>query len=326
MQSSRGMPASLLRAGSPPARDARKLLHAYAQLLRLPNVFSALADIGLGWWASSAPGAGASAIAGLALLAASSACLYSAGMAWNDYFDLEQDRVERPSRPLPAGLIAPRSAALLGTLLIAGGVGFAGAAGYVAAAAPAMPLVLGILLAFCILLYDGVLKRTWLGPVLMGGCRFLNVLLGFSLLLDDGGIWSMALYTALVVGVYICGVTWFARTEARASDRGALLGAAVVVIGGILLGLAVPLFGDEGSSASLFPYYLTALLLFVGFALARAVEDPRPEPVQTAVKHSLRALIGLDAVLATALVGNPGIFLLLLLLPSYYLGRRIYST
>jgi len=63
-------------------------LLAFAQLIRLPNVFTALADICLGllttvvlgqipptvrWW-----------LAGGCFLAAS-ACLYSAGMVWNDW-------------------------------------------------------------------------------------------------------------------------------------------------------------------------------------------------------------------------------------------------
>ena len=34
-----------------------------------------------------------------------STLLYWSGMVWNDYFDLEQDRKERPGRPLASGRI-----------------------------------------------------------------------------------------------------------------------------------------------------------------------------------------------------------------------------
>ncbi len=44
----------------------------------------------------------------------------------------------------------------------------------------ATPTVLALLLTAAIFLYDGWLKRTLVGPVGMGACRFLNVLLGMS--------------------------------------------------------------------------------------------------------------------------------------------------
>src|SRR5437868_8098899 len=78
---------------------------AYAQLVRLPNVFTALADIGLGALATHAlPGAWPTVV----WLLLSSACLYCGGMVWNDFFDVEQDRRERPFRPLPSGRVARR--------------------------------------------------------------------------------------------------------------------------------------------------------------------------------------------------------------------------
>ena len=48
--------------------------------------------------------------------------------------------------------------------------------------ATSRPGVVAALLAACILLYDAWLKRTPLGPLAMGGCRMLNVLLGMSAL------------------------------------------------------------------------------------------------------------------------------------------------
>src|SRR5262249_55491017 len=91
----------------------------YAQLVRLPNVFTALADVGL---AALVSGALPSAWAAVLLIAAASACLYCGGMVWNDYFDAEQDRRERPFRPIPSGRVTRREAAGLGALLLLGGL------------------------------------------------------------------------------------------------------------------------------------------------------------------------------------------------------------
>ena len=292
----------------PPARPAFPW-RAYAQLVRLPNVFTALADIAVGTLALQAlrPGLG---------LFAASACLYSAGMVWNDYFDVEQDRRERPFRPLPSGRVAPAAAVGLGATLMVLGVLFALLTSRSSA-------VLAVAIVAGIFLYDGWLKRTWAGPVGMGACRFLNVLLGFSAV---PGALSGGLLPALVVGTYIVGVTWFARTEARASSRTALTGAAVVMLVALCLALPVPAPLPPGTASPLFPYLLVALGFLVGVPVVRAINQPVPARVQAAVKRAIFGLIVLDAVLATGLAGTAGLAVLPLLLPALYLGRWIYST
>src|SRR3954470_5854441 len=87
----------------------------YAQLVRLPNAFTALADIALGAWAS---GVLAERWGVFVCLLASSTLLYWSGMVWNDYFDLAQDRKERPQRPLPSGRITTGTAGRLGAGLM----------------------------------------------------------------------------------------------------------------------------------------------------------------------------------------------------------------
>jgi geranylgeranylglycerol-phosphate geranylgeranyltransferase len=53
-----------------------------------------------------------------------SICAYS--MVLNDYYDIEVDRVNQPSRPLPSGQVSPRAAVWLAVVLLA--VGMAAAA------------------------------------------------------------------------------------------------------------------------------------------------------------------------------------------------------
>jgi 4-hydroxybenzoate polyprenyltransferase len=241
-------------------------------------------------------------------------------MVWNDYFDQEQDRRERPFRPLPSGRITPRQAVLLGAGLLLLGILLALPAGRTS-------LFIAVFLLVAILAYDGWLKRTWAGPVAMGTCRFLNVLLGVS---ACGSIlWPLGGHLALVVGLYIVGVTWFARTEARVSNQNALRGAAAVMLAGLLLALPLPVLLPEGHHSSfLFPYLLVGFGFFVGMPVVGAIDNPAPSRVQAAVKRSLMALILLDAVLASATAGVIGLVILILLVPSLYLNRKswLYAT
>jgi 4-hydroxybenzoate polyprenyltransferase len=291
-------------------------LRPYAQLVRLPNLPSALADICLGALAARAlPDHGWS----FALLLPASACLYSAGMVWNDYFDREQDRRERPFRPLPSGRVSTRQAVYLGTALLVAGVLLAILAGRASGW-----LALGI--AAAVLLYDGWLKRTWAGPLGMGACRFLNVLLGVSAC--GSLLWPMGGHLALVVGLYIVGVTWFARTEARLSNQNALLGAAAVMLAALILAVPLPLQVAPEQRSALFLYLLVGLGFLLGMPIVAAIAQPTPPRVQAVVKRSLMGLILLDTVLATATAGLVGLLILLLLAPSLYLNRKswLYAT
>jgi 4-hydroxybenzoate polyprenyltransferase len=150
------------------------------------------------------------------------------------------------------------------------------------------------------------------------------VLLGLSL----GGGWpeGWGLHLAAVVGIYIVGVTWFARTEARVSNQTVLTLAAGVMLAGLVLALPVPAWVAAGTSSPLFPYLLVALGFLVGIPVCRAITEPAPKHVQAAVKRAIMGLVVLDAVLATALAGSVGLLILALLLPALYLGRWIYST
>lgn len=292
---------------------------ALAQLLRLPNVFTAFADICL-----AACGAGyvTSHTGVFALLLLASGCLYLAGMAWNDFFDRHEDARTRSSRPIPSGRIRPATAALIGGVLMAVGVGLAG----VASGSNRATLVIAGGLTALILLYDGLLKHYWVGPLGMGGCRFLNVLMGcFGFLPDDAPTW-LPVHLAGTVGLYIVGVTWFARTEEGTSQRWQLIAAAGVMAAAVLLGATTPSQFESQLAPFYFPYLLAGFAVMVGFPVVTAIQQPMPRNVQRAVKRCILGLIVLDAVLAAAFVGLPGLLIGLLLLPAVWLGKWVYST
>ncbi len=221
-------------------RQPRTRLLAYAQLMRLPNLFTAAADPLAGWLVVG----GGSPSWHLLLLVGTSVCLYTAGMIYNDWFDLAVDRVERPQRPLPSGAIRPRRAAVLATVLMISGLGLAALAGDYA-------FGIALFLAAMIFFYNSWAKRfVSLGPLVMGCCRFANFFLGMRF--APPRLWWMP----ALLGVYVVVLSLVARSEVvkpqvRPVVRQLLLGIILVdaglvlsqgdVIGALLVaGLMIP--------------------------------------------------------------------------------------
>ena len=319
-----------------PSSGRSSQLLAYLRLFRLPNVFTAIADVAMGFIVTrhSAEPAGA-----LACLATASALLYTAGMVLNDVFDVEVDRQERPFRPLPSGKIPLAQARALGFAMLVLGVVLGGLAGWIYADVAALPwrsAAVATALAAFILLYNTVLKHTLIGPLGMGLCRFCNVLLGMSLAgsAADGGLLGYSVGELLVaagIGTYIVGVTWFARGEAANSQAMQLLPPTVVMLLGIAVLGASGNFLPRPIGATLSPLMFCVLLALLAMSIVRrcgaAMLNPDPQTVQAAVKHSILSLILFDA--AVCLVVAPSVYALCvvaLLLPTLLLGRWVYST
>ena len=312
----------------------RKLL-AYLQLCRAANLFTALADIFLGFlmthenlqpWPT------------FAWLLVSSVCLYTAGMVWNDVFDRDVDREERPNRPIPSGKISVRAASILGSLLLVGGI-------IAAALAGTQSLLVAAILVACILAYDGLAKSTPVGPLFMGGCRFLNVMLGASaaevgvdlpgraMVVDIGPqmfVWTEPqTAVAMALGIYIAGVTWFAREEANVSRRGALGRAVVVVNLGLagLIGVVFHVPDLHGNHVNI-AIVLALVALTIDRRLITAWYVPDPQNVQFAIKICLLSLVMLDAALVVFFTGESmfGLAVVALLAPSLLLSRVLAMT
>jgi 4-hydroxybenzoate polyprenyltransferase len=301
-------------------------LRAYAELVRLPNIFTAFADICLGWSVAQATGTAWSRWPSFTFLGAGSACLYAGGMVWNDFFDIEQDRRERPFRPLPSGRVTRRAALFLGVTLLGAGLVLVSFGGWIQDGFDSLAPELAAFLLLAILLYDGWLKATFVGPAAMGLCRFLNVLLGLTLVQEVQFSWLARTHLAAVVGLYIVGVTWFARKEAGESARGSLAAAAGVSLAALVLALGVGVYSNPAGGSFLFPYLLLGLGFFIGIPAARAISRPAPSRVQAAVKRALLGLVVLDAALAVAIAGAGGLLILLLLIPVLNLARWLYTT
>ncbi|MBC8354288.1 MAG: UbiA family prenyltransferase [Planctomycetes bacterium] len=314
-----------------------KLL-AYLQLFRAPNVFTAIADVAMGFVfvaGSLEP------ISGFICLAAASCLLYTAGMVLNDVYDFEVDTKERPSRPLPSGRISRGHAQLLGYGLLAAGVLLASCVNLISTVEASIVWRSGavaLLLAACVIAYDKTLKKTPLGPFAMGACRFFNVLLGMSLA-GAGNITPLAfdashLAVAGGIGVYIVGVTWFARTEAKDSSRLLLMFGVGLMATGVMMLAFFPSFATPELAARfrieptfVWPMALFLLTVSILRRCLSAVANPTPQQVQAAVKLSIMSLIVLDASVALLIADWPyAVGILALIVPTLLIGKWIYST
>ncbi len=163
------------------------------RLLRAGTLFSPAADV-----VASAAMLGLPADLQTARAVAASVCLYAAGMVWNDVADRRLDAVQRPERPLPRGDGSLRTALTLGALLLAAGVGLSPCRLHHA--------VIGAL----VLAYDfGGKLVPWLGALVMGGLRALNLGTGLAVAggSANGAAATHVLVAAACYGAYIVAVT-----------------------------------------------------------------------------------------------------------------------
>lgn len=138
------------------------------------------------------------------LLCLGATWLYIAGMFLNDAFDAQWDQQRRPERPIPSGVISTGEVWQWGLLWMALGLGCLALLGK-------DTIILALLLAGCIFIYDAIHKIFAFSPVLMAGCRFLLALTAASAARDGAG--GLAFWSALALGAYVVGVSFLAQAE-----------------------------------------------------------------------------------------------------------------
>ena len=263
------------------------MIRGYLELLRPPNVVTALADV-LAGFAVAGLGNGRA----LPWLLAATAGLYAGGVVLNDFFDRRLDAVERPERPIPSGRVRASHAAGLGTALLAAGVASAAQATRAAAA-------VAICIAALVVLYDAWGKhQAAFGPVNMGLCRGLNLVLGMAAVpATISGHWPLALLSF----VYIAAATAVSRGEVHGGRRGPAGLALISLIGvvGVLAAIAV-----RSGSRAIAAIPLTLVLGWRVLPPFWAVYNaPRPAAIRRAVRAGVLSLVLVDAVISTVYAG-----------------------
>jgi 4-hydroxybenzoate polyprenyltransferase len=183
---------------------------AYFQLLRPPNLFTVPGDPLCGFLLAT-HGHWSWRILPCVVVSLSAYC---AGLVINDLADFSEDLRDRPARPLPSGAVARKTALNIAIFLIA-------LALVAAASVSKLLVILAALLIAEILWYNLLAKRNaFLGPIAMGLCRGLSVLVGAIASASLTGATAMphfppliAFAAASVIALYIAGVTDLARKE-----------------------------------------------------------------------------------------------------------------
>ncbi|MCY2974866.1 MAG: UbiA family prenyltransferase [Planctomycetota bacterium] len=342
-----------LEHSGPPDRFVTRL-YLWAQLVRIPNTFTAVADVLAGAAIAGALSPAAISqswpiIAALVLVVVS---LYWTGMIWNDLNDVEQDRQQKRNRPLPNSQISVSAATTAYWLLVtlAFGITVSIAATQGSWYLPGVefkndlwrgfrfysPLLITALLACCARLYNSRWKLSTVGPILMGMCRSGSLLLGIS---SGWYVGSSTVYevphgwmAVLGHGLYVAGFTFAGRREAEENNSlPVAIGWIVSAVGLIALAFA-PWFAPNEIPLRMdaLPTYPIVFALMALPLIRRAwtsIVDPSPKSIQLAIKQAIFSIIFFDAILTLQFAGPwPAIAVCSLILPSTLLSKYFRPT
>jgi 4-hydroxybenzoate polyprenyltransferase len=297
----------------------------YIKLMRPANLFTAVADIMFGFAAS-----GVTIkflyegdkffiienINSLYALILSTIGLYGGGVVFNDVFDAELDRIERPERPIPSGRVSLTGAIILGSRLLFFGVWCAFIVSIVSG-------FIATFIAILALTYDSYSKNhEWLGPLNMGACRSGNLLLGISIMpMAISKLW----FLGLIPIIYIGAITLISRGEVNGMSKKAIENGLLLYVL-MLLGIFNLAFLDAFNFMHSLPFVLLFVLMTIPTWIA-ALKNADPLRIRKAVKTGVLALIILDASLAAGFAGIEFGILILVLLPlSIIIAKKFAVT
>jgi hypothetical protein len=194
-------------------------MRAWLEILRISNLPTVWTNVLVGVVLSIAVArpSNPNLVAGLVIAIVAGSCLYLAGMVFNDVFDVEIDRQERPRRPIPSGRIGRGAAAVVGTVLLAIGVGLPWMHGILAG-------VVATSIGLMLLAYDALHARTAWSVLLMGGCRAGLYILGMACLNDPSGAPAddgllVAGFMGGVAAIHVAAFSMVARDEVTSASR-----------------------------------------------------------------------------------------------------------
>jgi len=283
----------------------------YLQLIRAPAVFTAASNILAAHLLATQ---GNIIWFNLLFSVLASMALYSSGMALNDYFDYKIDCKERPFRPLPSKRIALGNAWMFAWSLLFLGLLFSALLGL-------QSFLIAVTLAIMILVYNKYVKNGFLGPLAMGACRYLNWLLGLSVVSLDENLTVLGLPILL----YIISLTILSQEEVFARSKIPLIVCTI--------GLTLTLVTMTIINVSMFEFSMMALFFvysvfaYLVYRILKLFRSFQVEQIQGLMKILILGIIPFDALMV-ALSGMwwGAILVLSLIIPSKLLAKKLYVT
>ena len=305
------------------------MFRQYITLVRLPNIFTAVSNILPGYCiivtaiSFSFTNANLLYLAGLMV---TSSLLYMTGIVLNDYFDIEIDKKERPTRPLPSGNVSKRKA-----LIIA--ISSTIAANVISLAISWMSFVFALILTAIIIAYDSRLKhKTITGPVTMSLARFVNVILGASpafpmLLLSRESI-TMLLFIATTLFIYILLISILSKKEVsgKVTRLNIIFSFAIVFV--VITSISIAgLIGIFQTVVFVNLALFSAVMIITLISVLRGHASLGPVYIQNSIRNMIISIIILDSAFVSGIIGlQYGLATLLLTIPSILLARKLYTT
>jgi 4-hydroxybenzoate polyprenyltransferase len=207
------MPSST--AADAPARR-RSRARAYLLLARVSNLPTIWTNVLAAYVVSGA------SRESLPIASIAASLFYTGGMFLNDAFDAAFDASARADRPIPAGNVTRAEVFTVGILLMIAGQSVLWFLPHGEVASP-----WGLALAAAIVLYDYRHKGHAYGPVVMGACRALVYAMAAA---GAVGVVSTAvIVAAIVMWIYIIGLTWVAKTAGLGRAVPAMLAGICIV-------------------------------------------------------------------------------------------------
>jgi 4-hydroxybenzoate polyprenyltransferase len=182
------------------------------------------------------------------ILSASLSLFYSGGMCLNDLCDIQYDRTQRPSRPLPSNRVSMKSAGLFTAILFTAGI-------LLLLGSPYQEAVWsGLLLLIFIVIYDWIHKKSSLSVFLMAACRLMVfVIAGIAV---SGNLVPPVIFAGTAQFVYVLILTLVSRHENRLRRKRSFplvprLLAGISLLDGIILAILIhPLWILAGIAGS----------------------------------------------------------------------------
>ena len=305
------------------------MFRQYIILVRLPNIFTAASNILSGYFTIVATVS--SSFINLHLLylvglMTSSSLLYLAGIVFNDYFDIEIDKKERPTRPLPSGKITKRKAL---TIAISSMI----AANVIALVINWTSFIIAIILTTIIIAYDYGLKHNNItGPIVMGLARSINVILGaspaLSTLLLSVTASKMLLFIAISLFLYVVAISILSKKEVSGKATNLIIISSLSIVFVDIAAIAIAgLIGVFQPVVFAFLVLFSVVMIITFRPILRGLDNLAPIDIRNIIKNMIISIIILDSVFVSGLIGLPyGFATLLLLVPSVLLSRKLYLT
>ena len=243
----------------------------------------------------------------------SSVALYAGGVVLNDVFDAELDAVERPERVIPSGLVPKREAIYFGTILMLVGITLAFKCNMLSG-------LISVALTIAILTYDGYFKQFgFAGPLNMGICRGLNLLMGMSVL-GTLSHW----YISLVPIVYIFAITLISRGEVHGNNKKHIV-LAGILYAIVILSIALIVMQQKDNLLVLLPFLLL-FGFFIYTPLLKAYKENSPKNIKKAVKGGVLSLVVMNACWVAGFSNWYLALAVLFLLPLSMLMSKLFAV